>query len=178
MNVRAAFLLLTLAACASAPDATVSFPMSAPDGATELVSRFVDVCTAAIAEGGAWVVPASQWERAEDETRFGGVDAFKSGDITLTISRIETPHLRGLHCQMFEYRFDDPDDVDTSGSALRAIESLEGFTGTVSRPVGGGPYFLGQWSAIGPDGTPIMMTAMHTHPKMVHLSMSQTRHVP
>ena len=171
------FLALGFAACGGEQDneVRVALPLSAPDGAHELVADFVDICSLSLVDRGeamqladdrGW---ASEVPQADLMAQFTGMAMYSdpNSGAQLQITPIAYPHLDIKLCMvnLFDHDFDE-DDLN-----LSVIHEIDGLQGGFF-PMPGDADGVGRWSFIGPNGEPVILQAMRPTASFVQLHMS------
>lgn len=173
---------LALGACApGAAKPTTDLPFAAPEGASDLVRDFVEICSSALADparvGG--VLAERGWEvssLSDDANMMMGIIGADHPTLNLMLQVIpfDYPHVQGTGCSISGYDFDDIESIDLSG-----LDNIPGFLGDM-RQFGraSSAMKLGRWSAIAPDGEPITMTAnLMLESNFLNLNMNHARRV-
>ena len=167
--------VLSLAAC-DTQEARVPLPLSAPDGAHQMVTDFVDICSlylvdrkasAALARARGW---SDEMTSSDMAAQLTGVSMFEKEDPDAMLQFIPAvyPHLESRMC-MVMLPFADEVDGDMDLSAIHQIDGLQG--GFMPMP-GGDAHGVGRWSFVAENGQTVLVNAMRPTSTFVQLNMS------
>ncbi len=154
---------IMLSACTSGTEQpTTDLPVKAPEGASELVIEFVEMCSAVLAEpakaGG--IFSEYGWEAPSLTGITGGVPGMIAAekldeDLNGNVTPFKYPHVEGVTCMITGYGYGDDAQPDLTG-----LDEIAGFPGKFNS-VGDrdGAMRMGAFSAIGPSGDVITITS-------------------
>lgn len=94
-------------------------------------------------------------------------------DASLMLMPIDFPHQSGENCQLNVFSPDRVEGIDVS-----TLDGMPGFLGGVQRVAADGDVALiGRWSAIGPDGGVVTVSATRATERFLTLNMTTTHPV-
>ena len=173
---------LALGACApGAAKPTTDLPIAAPEGASELVIEFIEICSAALSDsaGIGGLLAERGWQAMpgpDDYDALAGVLGAEHAalGVSLQVIPLDYPHVKGTGCSIHGYQSDN-----LSLTSLSGLDQVPGFLGGFkSFGSDSEATHLGRWSAIAPDGEPITITAMlMPDTEFLNLSMNHARRV-
>lgn len=176
----AVFAALALTACGSSDrqTPTLDLPLTAPTGADQILTDFIEVCSLSMIDQPAAIRALSQrgWQAPsagdiQQMAAFGGyASEFENGE-QLQIFPIDFPHVEGKTCLISSTNFEAAPD-------FAPLTRISGLLGEITAYGDGSETGrMGRFSGIGPDGYPLTIQVLNNDDLFFNLSMTVTRPV-
>tara|TARA_B100000678_G_scaffold291112_1_gene306291 strand:- start:5543 stop:6046 length:504 start_codon:yes stop_codon:yes gene_type:complete len=145
---------------------TIEFPMVNSASSTSLLWEFLEICSSnrVDPEDAKARIRFANWKKPDPTDAppgtFVAEKEIDGRDYDLILGGTNFPHVETWFCYLSVYDFDT--DL-TEPNFLQEFEQIEGFMGSLDRRTESDSIVVGaKYSAIGPDGFPIRLTAEFT----------------